>query len=289
MHSLREKLSRLIPDHEVNLVLFHLLRKKNPSLKNFADLSLFSGEISIQTETDALALAAARATGVPLQHLLGTQYFLNHDYFVDTSTLIPRPETEILANRILEYVERRFKRTHSFRFAELGLGSGVLSIELLSAFAGASGVASELSFAAIALAEKNLASIIGPSWNSRFLIQPAGDALEGFESLISRGPFDLVFSNPPYVANDDEITDEVLRYEPATALFPLNRDPNFFYANFIRHAASLLKPDGVAFLEIPHERADTILNDFKRAGFSQSNLIHDLTDRPRVIEVKARK
>jgi release factor glutamine methyltransferase len=289
MQDLRQQLLKWVPDHEATLILFHFLRKKNPSLKNFADLQLFSGEIANDTKAAALLVAQERAAGIPLQHLLGTQFFLNHDYQVDASTLIPRPETEILATHIIEHARRRFQSTRSFRFAELGLGSGILSIELLSAFPGASGVASELSFTAIALAEKNLNSIIGNSWSSRFLILPAADPLQGFEALVSRGPFDVVFSNPPYVAITDEIEEQVLKHEPVTALYPLNRDPNFFYENFTRHAASLLTPSGVAFFEIPHERAHEILKHFQVSGFAESRLIDDLTGRPRVIEARRQK
>ena len=287
MHELRQELLKQLPDHEVNLVLFHLLRKTQPTIRNFSDLSLFSGEIDESIQAEALRIAGLRAQGIPLQHLLGTQFFLNHDYFVDASTLIPRPETEVLANEILKYAETRFKRVHSFRFAELGLGSGILSTELLSAFSGASGVATELSFSAITLAERNLQAIVGQAWSSRFIIQAAADPLQGFEALISRGPYDLIFSNPPYVANEDEIESQVLEHEPATALYPMNRDPNFFYENFILHASQILSKEGAAFFEVPHERAAVILDRFVQSGFKNSVLIHDLTDRPRVLKVKS--
>jgi release factor glutamine methyltransferase len=285
MQKLKKSLLGWVPEHEANLILLHVLRKKNPSLKIVSDLILNSITISESCQSEAMQLACERAKGIPLQHLLGTQYFLNHEYQVNSTTLIPRPETEVLANLILEHCERKFLNRKLFRFAELGLGSGVLSVELLAAAINSTGVASELSPGAIALAEKNLTKIVGPSWSSRFHIVQAKDALEGFQALLSRGPFDLVFSNPPYVSRNDEIEPQVLNFEPETALFPLNHDSNFFYEDFIRNSKSLLAPDGVAFFEVPHERASEILGLFQRGGFTGSKLMLDLTSRPRVIEV----
>jgi len=285
MNTLAVILSQLapwVPEHEARLIWFHLLRRQNPAVKTFADLALLTKDPSPAVRDEALRIAKARAEGTPLQHLLGSQFFLNHDYFVDASTLIPRPETEILATRMIEYAKKRFPRK-SFRFAELGLGSGILSIELLVACPGANGVASELNYSAVTLAQKNLDAIIGRSWSSRFQIEVAQDASQGFEALLSRGPYDLVFSNPPYVSMTDEIEAQVLRHEPKAALFPQNRDPNFFYANFLEHAHELLAQNGAAFFEVPHERADDLLQKFKAAGFRSSELIPDLTGRPRVI------
>jgi len=282
LSALLNQLAPWVPEHEARLIWFHLLRKQTPTLKTFADLALLTEEPSLAVKEDAVRIAQARASGTPLQHLLGSQFFLNHDYFVDASTLIPRPETEILATRIIEYAKKRFPKKN-LRFAELGLGTGVLSIELLAACPGATGVASELNYSAIRLAEKNLNAIIGRSWSSRFQIELSENPLQGFEALLSRGPYDLVFSNPPYVSPTDEIEDQVLRHEPEAALFPQNRDPNFFYVNFLEHARELLVPNGAAFFEVPHERANDLLRQFKAAGFRSSELIPDLTGRPRVI------
>lgn len=286
MHTLKQKLLALVPEHEATLILFHVLRKTNSNIKNLSDLIVHAPTPTAEQAEVAVRIGKDRAKGFPLQHLLGTQFFLNHEYFVNSSTLIPRPETEILASAILEAAQKRFQNKQSFRFAELGLGTGILSIELLAAFSGAGGVASELNPGAITLAEKNLKAILGNSWSSRFQIVAASDPLEGFEALLSRGPYDLVISNPPYVSREDEIEEQVLDHEPAAALFPLNDDANFFYDNFLRYAPKLLTRDGVAFFEVPHERAEIILKSFVQNGFTGSQLISDLTGRSRVIEVK---
>jgi release factor glutamine methyltransferase len=79
-----------------------------------------------------------------------------------------------------------------------------------------------------------------------------------------------------------------MRHEPHLALFPKavgeRENPNFFYESFLTHSKELLKPDGIALFEVPHERAEAILHSFINAGFSKSHLLNDLTGRPRVLQ-----
>ena len=103
----------------------------------------------------------------------------------------------------------------------------------------------------------------------------------------STAPFDLILSNPPYVSKKDEISEEVLTHEPGSALFPSPlgsiEEPDYFYDNFLTQVASILRPGGASFFEVPHERADEILIKFKAGGAKQAELISDLTGRPRVL------
>lgn len=276
------------PASEARLILFYLLKRQGHGLTLLSDVpSAFEAlepETRARLATEALALAESRTQGALLQHLLGFQFFLNHDYSVSPAVLIPRPETEVLATHAIEWAKRASTHQGPLRFAELGLGSGVLSCELLSAVPGAVGFASELSSDAIRIAETNLARIIGPAFFERLQILPAPGPDSGFEIFIPHSPFDLILSNPPYVSPEDEIEAQVLREEPNQALFAVG-GINWFYESFAVHGRSLLRPGGRAFFEIPHERAEPLLSLFQDAGF-RAQALPDLTGRPRVIALE---
>ncbi len=282
------------PEAETDLILFYLLKNEGLELDKLSDLTtqepaitaLLASDAKDRIQAEALQIATTRAQGTPLQQVLGVQYFYDHEYKVSNAVLIPRPETEILIHIAIQYLQDKFG-SEDFTFAELGLGSGILSTEILAHLDNGEGFASEWSEAAILIAKENLSNIIGPDWEGHLEIIKPTSRHEGFEIFLAQAPFDLIISNPPYVARTDQIEDEVLKHEPDEALFPeLNHgaeNPNFFYESFLIHHHQLLKPDGLALFEIPHERAEELLALFHHAGLKDSVLVDDLTGRPRVL------
>lgn len=222
-----------------------------------------------------------------MQYVLGYQFFYEHEYEVNESTLIPRQETEILVDSAIAWA-RIFFGDQIFRMAELGIGSGVISGEILSHFPNARGYASELNPQALELALQNLGRVLGTQFQERITVIQSSHARIGFEIFQPNGPFDLIISNPPYLSKQDEIHSDVMNHEPHPALFPksdqAHEQPNYFYENFLLNAKDLLKPKGAAFFEIPHDRAAQIESLFRASGFSQMSLIPDLTGRPRVLQ-----
>jgi release factor glutamine methyltransferase len=293
MQALKSKIIELLrssphaksPEAETEQILFHVVRMSNQHIRRPSELSTHNVSVGSAETLEALHIAENRAKGVPLQHLLGYQFFYSREYAVDTSTLIPRPETEILVDEVIRYFSGRPGQS-GFHFAELGLGSGVISCELLSHFQKCSGVASELNPEAIKLAKKNLRDHLGET-SSRLRILQSPSSSTGFEIFSAFAPFDLVLSNPPYLSIEDEIETQVKTHEPGSALFPMNGssflDPMYFYENFIEHAPGLLGPEGVVFMEIPHERANEVVKLFTDTGFRQARLLSDLTGRARVL------
>ena len=283
------------PDAEANLILFYTFRNQYPVIQKMSEImtgrELTKFPVTPEMETEAMRMAGERVKGIPIQQITQSQFFFEHEYVVNEHVLIPRQETEILISQVIEYIKKTWKNG-PFRFAELGLGSGILSTEILFHFKNALGLASEVSPQAIAIAHQNLNRIVGAgNWEERFSILEPGENHVGFEIFTEYRPVDLVFSNPPYVSVNDEVEAEVLRYEPHTALFPMigaanqgeKENPNFFYENFLIHHAKILKPDGIAFFEIPHERAQSIEHEFQNAGFQKIAIIPDLTGRARIL------
>jgi len=269
---------------EARLIIFYVLKNHGFNPEHLTNLSLpleaLDADGFLKLTEEALNLADSRRSGRLLQHLLGKQYFLNHEYSVSPAVLIPRPETEILATHTVDWA-RRVSTQRPLRFAELGLGSGVLSCELLSGVPAASGVASEASPDAITLARTNLSRIVGSDYESRLQILQVSNAMSGFEVFLPHSPFDLIVSNPPYVAPDDPIEAQVIREEPHAALFAAG-PVNHFYESFALHGRSLLATGGKAAFEIPHERHSEITALFEHAGF-RVECLPDLTGRPRVL------
>jgi len=273
------------PEAECERILFYVLREAHADIQEPGDLARMTIQPDESECARILMIAGDRAKGLPLQHLLGFQFFYSRDYRVDPSTLIPRPETEVLIDEAIRAIRARFG-ADAFRFAELGLGTGILSAEILSHFPEARGVASECSGRAIELARRNLREAAGGSDRRLKILETRPD--EGFEALAPEGPFEVVLSNPPYVSRDDEIDPEVLAHEPESALFPAGSpDPSRFYLDFLGQASTLLAPDGLVFFEIPHERASGIEKRFLQSGLRDVRIIPDLTGRPRVLTARA--
>lgn len=231
-----------------------------------------------------LILAGSRAEGKLLQHLTGFQTFLEHDYEVGPDVLIPRPETEVLLTSVV--IELLSQPSPPQIGLEIGIGSGVLSIELLCQFPQLKMFASELSQPAMERAKKNALRILGQGaqGEGRLTISKVSDPLEVWDPFESelRQPADFVITNPPYLTQQDEIQSQVLAYEPAQALFAPAQDPLYFYRVIAQRAQIYLKPRGFVFAELPHERSLDILGLFVSLGWDARSL-PDLNRRDRVL------
>lgn len=227
-----------------------------------------------------IAWSQARARGEPLQYLLGYQTFLHHEYEVNRSVLIPRPETEILVFEVMQWFKRSM--VQPVLGLEVGLGSGCISIELLKLFSGLKMKASELSEEAAALATKNAMKILGNLDRLDVkLAQKKTDVLEPFPADTLA---DFIVSNPPYLVDESEMDPDVKAHEPSLALLAPDGDPLYFYRKIVQEASHYLKPKGMIFFECPHERADEI-SDLFNSDWTV-DLIQDLNGRDRVLRAE---
>ncbi|MBC7690349.1 MAG: peptide chain release factor N(5)-glutamine methyltransferase [Methylotenera sp.] len=247
--------------------------------------------------------ANLRSEGKLLQHLIGYQQFLDHDYDVSPAVLIPRPETEVLVTEAIS----RLKSLSPRLGLEVGLGSGIISIELLLALPSLQMKASELTSEAIECAKRNSTKLLGPDATRLQILQASapGQVLDVFKATLTT-PVDFIISNPPYlrrgIAGDalsagveaPEVDDDVLVHEPASALFAPADDVLYFYREIAHHSPALLKAGGLVFLEIPHERASEIAELFAYsplAGHSKNpqwtvTTLKDLNQRDRILVAK---
>jgi len=219
----------------------------------------------------------ARVLGKPLQYLTGTQYFLRHCYQVKSGVFIPRPETEGL----IEEVKKKIATPQ--KGLEFGIGSGVLSIELLSHFKNLTMWASEISEQAVEIASMNAAQILGESRNALKILKSNApyQVLEIFPNFLKK-KIDFIISNPPYLIPSDPIAQDVLSHEPFEALFAPLEEPLYFYQKIIDQSLQWLKPGGYLFLELPHQRASQIVS-LCSASRWKVELISDLSQRERIL------
>jgi release factor glutamine methyltransferase len=222
-------------------------------------------------------LVSRRAAGEPLQYVLGHWAFRRLDLMVDRRVLIPRPETE----QVVEVALRELLRLGSRpSVVDLGTGSGAIALALATEVADAHVWATERSPAALAVARANLAGI-GSLAASRVRLAEGS----WFDPLPSdlRGEFQLIVSNPPYVADGEQLPDDVAAWEPAGALYA---GPTGIEAirEIIARAPGWLAHPGALVLELaPHQAGEALALALGANVFDEVEVRPDLAGRDRAL------
>ncbi|MEA3370505.1 MAG: peptide chain release factor N(5)-glutamine methyltransferase [Campylobacterota bacterium] len=171
------------------------------------ELWLITNQNAEVSELDSLLdWAKRRAENEPFEYITNSVSFYSQNFYIDEGALIPRPETEILIDEVIKSVE---DKNASIKFVEVGVGSGIISILLAQHFKNASFIAVDISPAAIEVAKRNIAAF---GLSKRIELR-LGSLLEPISEDI-----DYLVSNPPYIADDEELESN-LSYEPQNALF----------------------------------------------------------------------
>lgn len=213
------------------------------------------------------AALTARAARQPVSQITGTRLFWGRAFRVTPDVLDPRPETEILIEAALA---ARFTRV-----LDLGTGSGAILLTLLAERPEATGMATDLSAAALAVADEN-ARTLGLSARVEFRRS------DWFAEVAGR--FDLIVSNPPYIAASEmaALAPEVLEWEPHMALSP-GGDGLSAYRAIAANAAAHLTPEGRVMVEIGPTQAAAVTALFATAGLGRTQTLPDLDGRDRVV------
>jgi release factor glutamine methyltransferase len=221
------------------------------------------------------AALAERSRGVPAQYITGHQEFWGLDLIVTPAVLIPRPETEHVLETVLECVGT--DRSSAIRIADVGTGSGCITLALAKELVQAELHAIDISPTALEIARTNAAR---HHFESRIQFHQ-GDLLTSFAENF----FDLVVSNPPYVGDseEDEVQLEVRRFEPRNAVFAGLKGTEVI-ERLIPQAHAALKPGGWLVMEI----SGTIAEDVERllSGWDKVEIKPDLQSIPRVVSAK---
>ena len=226
------------------------------------------------------SLVGRRAEGEPLQYITGAQEFYGLDFEVNEDVLIPRPETELLVETALELL----KGTDSPLLCDVGTGSGCIAVALLHTRPDARAFALDVSAAALEVAARNAAR-----WQVAdridLSVSDCFDALASEERVETR--FDLIASNPPYVAEVDleGLQREVREHEPRVALTP-GGDGLSVIRRLVSESPRHLKPGGHLLMEIgfnQHERVAALID---ARVWTLLDIHHDLQGIPRTVALK---
>jgi len=285
--ALKEGIARLraagVPSDTLaaELLLMHALGRDRTWVYTHPEYSLASGE-----SEDYFALIARRAAGEPTQYLTGKQEFWGLEFEVTPAVLIPRPETEHVVEVALERLGERGIKINMktgepsprLRVADVGTGSGCLAVALARELPHSEIVATDISAPALDVARRNAARH-QVSDRIRFV---QTNLLEG---LHQSHPFDLIVSNPPYIARDEaaSLPVEVREHEPHSALFggPSGVE---IYEQLIQQAGGLLGPGGILVLELGYNSADAVRKMLQADGhWANISVTNDLAGIPRVI------
>lgn len=235
-----------------------------------AEKLIFTNQaVTEQQRSEFSALIERRARSEPMAYLTGWREFWSLNFEVTPGVLIPRPETETLIETALQKFPQR---DASLRVLDLGTGSGCLLLALLSERLNASGVGIDRSETALAVAQRN-ARVLGLHGRAQFR---AGDWCHGLTEK-----FDVVFSNPPYIATHElpHLAPDIA-YEPREALDG-GADGLSAYRNIAAGLAAILAPGGRAFVEIGQGQANAVQQVFALAKLQLDGTICDLAGIPR--------
>jgi release factor glutamine methyltransferase len=255
------------PDLDAELLLAHVFGTSRARLRSHPE----------DTSTDAqcqryLALIERRATGEPLAYIVGSRDFWSLRLTVTPAVLVPRPETELLVERALALRQEEFGR-----IVDLGTGSGAIALTLAHERPGWQVTATDVSEEALAIARANAEShnlkrvqfLLG-SW---------------YEPLVGR-TYDLIVSNPPYVAADDPaMHDPALLHEPRGALTP-GPDAMASLRAIIASAPDYLERDGWLLLEHGADQAPAVARELVARGLRHVRSHRDLAGHYRMTEAQ---
>lgn len=220
-------------------------------------------------ESDAFRdLLVRRGKREPLQHIVGSTSFCGLDIAVSNVALVPRPETELLAELAWKFLATRENPS----FLEIGAGTGCVSLAIAQNAPNAKGVAVEISPEAFALAQKNLAGKIDLRLGNLF------------EPIRPEEKFDAIVSNPPYIPTAEiaTLSPEVRDHDPRPALDG-GPDGLDFYRIFATEAPIFLKPTGKLIVEFGDGQASAIACLLRDAGWTNIEIVKDLTKKERAL------
>lgn len=215
------------------------------------------------------ALLERRLRGEPVAYLLGEREFYGLTFNVTPATLIPRPETELL----VELALRRMPGPGRYRVLDLGTGSGAIALSIAHARPDADVTATDASAAALKIAQSNA---------QRLNIVNVNLLLSDWFSALGNERFDIIVTNPPYIAaNDAHLAQGDVRFEPRAALVS-GADGLDDIRRICKQAKVHLRPNGWLIMEHGHDQAPQVRALLEQSGFGQIFSARDLSDIERV-------
>ena len=258
---------------DARLLLEHICHTNRNTLLVHGDR-----EVTEEEEKEYRKAIAVRSTRVPLQHITGVQEFMGLEFKVNRHVLCPRQDTECLVEEVMRYLH------DGSRILDMCTGSGCILLSLLHYSNHCSGVGADISKEALEVAMEN-ASVIGnlkrPNpWGENTVKLIHSDLF----SKVPKEKFDIIVSNPPYIASAviPTLMEEVREHEPMSALDGME-DGLFFYRKIVAESREYLTKEGMLFFEIGHDQGQVVSDLMKEAGFKEVTVVKDFAGLDRVV------
>ena len=237
-------------------------------------------EVNEEIVSEYLSLCQKRAEHIPLQHLTHQACFMGYDFYVDERVLVPRQDTEVLAEEALH----QLRNIRNPRILDMCTGSGCLLLSLLMELPDAIGTGVDISAAALAVAERNRKNL--ELEKRAVLVQSdtfSGDYFQKNSGNTSL-EYDMLISNPPYIPTEDigKLMEEVRFHDPVLALDG-REDGLYFYRRITEQAGKYLKPGGWLMYEIGCEQGAGVSAIMQGEGFTEVAVKKDLAGLDRVV------
>lgn len=257
-------------DVDGRLLVGHALHLDRARLIAQSDRILEAREINVIS-----ALAARRLKREPVSRILGQKEFWSIALAITPDVLVPRPETETVVEGALDFVVRGGLRMEKLRILDIGTGSGALLLALLRELPNATGTGTDISTGALKVARENAARC-GVEGRCTFVVCDIASVVEG--------PFDLLVSNPPYIAHNEitSLAPEVKNYDPMVALDG-GDDGLAAYRAIAADAKRLLAPGARMFVELGAGQEAAVRDLFTNVGLIAGIARTDLAGIPRVL------
>lgn len=262
------------PRLNVELLLAETLGCSRIQLYSSFDKPLEKGEVSTFRQ-----LFQRRLAREPLQYIRGKAEFFSEQYIVNRDVLIPRPETEILVERVIELCQRQYRGAKTVRMLDVGTGCGCIAISIARRIENAQVLGFDVSDKAVAVAQRNLA-LNRLEGRVKFIVldlfAPLKDAI--------RAGIDIVVSNPPYVSKEEfeRLMPEIRDFEPRSAT--CDEDDGFrFHRRIADLSGSVLKSEGWLFLEVGHNQSERVREILRGQGMRNVNTFSDYVGFERVV------
>ncbi len=260
------------PELDARILVGHAL-----SLDHAALAAAGARTLAAEEESAIAALFQRRLAREPVARIVGDKEFWSLKLRVDATTLVPRPETETVVEAALAVIDAAGPRARLLRIADLGTGSGALLLALLSELPNSFGIGTDTSFGALRVARDNAQRL--KLTRSAFIACDMGAALDG--------PFDLIVSNPPYIASGGigALAPEVRDFDPRPALDG-GPDGLDCYRAIAATVPALLTPGGILVVELGVAQLQAVTALLLAAGLAPSLPRNDLLGVPRALLVR---
>ncbi|WP_374029493.1 peptide chain release factor N(5)-glutamine methyltransferase [Bdellovibrio bacteriovorus] len=266
------------PRLDAELLFAHGLKLERIQLYLKFDQPMKEDELNTLRE-----LVRRRGSGEPVAYILGYRDFFGHRFEVNSSVLIPRPETEHIVEEVLKW---QTDKEAALGIIDLGTGSGCLGLSLLKEYPNARLVSVDISDKAIEVAKRN-AEALGVAERVRFVHADASQketVLSVYREFLNRADVDLLVSNPPYIAqNDPQVEENVRKFEPASALFAEDQGLALL-KQWTQMYGTHLSSSALVLMEMGMTQGDAMKAFYENLNiFNEISVIKDLSGHDRII------